>query len=152
MDMKFYLLFQFVAVNHISACMQNANEFERPPNLRQAYMIEVVDDTLPKGEETLVIDNFSTKCSVKCGEGVQTIRRVDCKASCFPDCCVRKVEEIPCFSDEDCHATFGLWSSWSSCSLPCVRSENEKSLKHRKRKCVDHCYEKTYGKKVVFAI
>ena len=147
--MKSLLLFLFT-INSIRACMQNAPEFETPPDETQAFMLEIVDDTLSEDEKPVVIHSDTSKCSVKCGEGVVTINTVDCKASCFPKCCVRKVKEIPCKSEEDCRASFGPWGSWSSCSLPCIENEKQKSERKRKRKCIDHCHEDVEGNPNLF--
>ena len=114
---------------------------------RKVFVIEVVDDTLP--EKTVVLDEIQTECSATCGEGVRTVRRVGCKKSCFPECCERNVEEFPCFKEE-CQIPYGSWSSWSSCTVPCIKSEKEKSVKIRTRRqlqCfdVDGCGEEKFG-------
>ena len=45
------------------------------------------------------------------------------------------IKEIDCFN-KPCKATFGEWSSWSDCSLTCLRTPNEMSLRQRSRKCL----------------
>lgn len=84
-----------------------------------------------------------TKCSVPCGEGVKTKITMTCQRTCFPDCCQRKVEEIPC-EIAKCKNSFGPWSDWSECSKPCISNIGERSIKSRSRVCID-CNEDVNG-------
>ena len=98
-------------------------------------------------QKFVVLDEIESECSVKCGVGVRTVKKVSCQKSCFPNCCKANVEELPC-QLENCLDSFGSWNSWSTCSVPCLRNEQDRSLRNRSRKCIDidGCNSKDFGK------
>ena len=97
--------------------------------------------------EDILEEEYSTEteiqCSVPCGEGVKTKITMTCQRTCFPDCCQRKVEEIPCEITR-CENTFGPWSEWSECSKACISNIGERSIKSRIRVCIE-CNEDVNG-------
>ena len=139
---------------HVTSRNESPTSTENKPNIDTATVKNPTTAILhvkPKIEneepKTVVLDEIQSECSVNCGEGVQTIRTVSCKKSCFPDCCKTNIEEFPC-QIKDCKDYFGAWTSWSKCSLPCLRNNRERSLRNRSRNCEDDdgCNGRMIGK------
>ena len=81
-------------------------------------------------------------CSVACGAGKRSITLMEChyttthgtaKDACDLDSIT--IKEVDCL-DKPCKATFGEWSSWSDCSLTCLMTLNERSVRQRTRNCL----------------
>ena len=81
-------------------------------------------------------------CSVACGDGKRSITLMECyttsihgteREACDANSIV--IKEIDCFN-KPCKSTFAEWSSWSDCSMTCLRTLNERSLRQRTRKCL----------------
>ena len=47
-----------------------------------------------------------------------------------------KRQKIDCFLNA-CQAKFGEWTPWSECTLTCLKTLNERSIRTRTRECLD---------------
>ena len=48
-----------------------------------------------------------------------------------------KRQKIDCQADQFCRAKFGEWTPWTKCTLPCLKTLNERSIRTRSRDCLD---------------
>ena len=87
---------------------------------------------------------FKTNCSVTCGFGVKSVVTINCKRSCFPECCQRTVEETSCEKPK-CTKKYGHWTPWTECDKPCITEIDQRSVKTRFRMCLN-CDSRQYGK------
>ena len=107
--------------------------------------ITTLSTTNPITQDEDKIQSFvtHTNCSVTCGPGVKSIITMNCKRSCFPECCKRTVEEENCQKPK-CTQRYGHWTSWTECNKPCITDINERSVKTRFRICLN-CETRQHG-------